>query len=172
MKDFIKVFSNIGSYIVEYVELCNEERKKAEEKRKEAEREKLEAENERIYGYKWPNEWMKKHKQDYLDGKITRYHYDSGFYSDSYYHSDYCAIYFYEWSSMDGNQHKFYSYSNFYRYCDDNGIKVSDSDKETMRGYSVVYATCIPGKNELMMASTSYGLQSLLDVFNEKEKAK
>ena len=132
-------------------------------------------ENYKIYGYRWPNDYMKSHKQDYLDGKMhgyaydrSEYNYDSTMYGNV--NSDYCMIYFYEWSSLDGNQRKFYSYSNFYRFCDDCGIKVSEEDKSQLRGMTIAYITCIPGKNELMSACTSYALQSLLDKYKTEHK--
>ena len=171
-KNFITIFSNITSLLISRDEARKEELKKLEEAKKEAEEE----ENFKIYGYRWPNDYMKSHKQDYLDGKMSGYAYDPSYYnygSSSYYNSynsDYCTIYFYEWSSLDCNQRKFYSYSNFYRFCDDCGIKVSEDDKSQLRGMTIAYITCIPGKNELMSACTSYALQSLLDKYKTEHK--
>lgn len=168
-KNFIRIFSNITSLLISRDEARKEELKKLEEAKKEAEEE----ENYKIYGYRWPNDYMKSHKQDYLDGKMHGY--ASG-YSDynynmyGYVKSDYCIIYFYEWSSLDCNQRKFYSYSNFYRFCNDSGIKVSDEDRTQLRGMTVAYVTCIPGKNELMTSTTSYGLQNLLDKYKTEHK--
>ena len=108
-KNFIRIFSNITSLLISRDEARKEELRKIEEAKKEAEEE----ENYKIYGYRWPNDYMKAHKQDYLDGKMSGYAYDPSYYnygSGSYYNSDYCTIYFYEWSSLDGNQRKFYSY--------------------------------------------------------------
>lgn len=168
-KNFIRIFSNITSLLISRDEARKEELRKIEEAKKEAE----ENENYRIYGYRWPNDYMKAHKQDYLDGKMSGYAYDPSYYnygSGSYYNSDYCTIYFYEWSSLDGNQRKFYSYSNFYRFCNDCGIKVSEEDKSQLRGMNIAYVTCMPNKNELISANTSYGLQSLLDKYKAEHK--
>ena len=168
-KNFITIFSNITSLLISRDEARKEELRKIEAAKKEAEEE----ENYKIYGYRWPNDYMKSHKQDYLDGKMSGYAYDPSYYnygSGSYYNSDYCTIYFYEWSSLDANQRKFYSYSNFYRFCNDSGIKVSEQDKSQLRGMTIAYITCIPGKNELMSACTSYALQNLLDKYKTEHK--
>ena len=168
-KNFITIFSNITSLLISRDEARKEELRKIEAAKKEAEEE----ENYKIYGYRWPNDYMKSHKQDYLDGKMHGYAYDPSYYnygSGSYYNSDYCTIYFYEWSSLDANQRKFYSYSNFYRFCNDSGIKVSEEDKSQLRGMTIAYITCIPGKNELMSACTSYALQNLLDKYKTEHK--
>ena len=168
-RNFITIFSNIPSLLISRDEARKEELKKIEAAKKEAEEE----ENFKIYGYRWPNDYMKSHKQDYLDGKMYGYAYDPSYYnygSGSYYNSDYCTIYFYEWSSLDGNQRKFYSYSNFYRFCDDSGIKVSEEDKSQLRGMTIAYITCLPGKNELMSACTLYALQNLLDKYKTEHK--
>ena len=171
-KNFITILSNVTSLLISRDEARKEELKKLEEAKKKAE----EDENYKIYGYRWPNDYMKSHKQDYLDGKMhgyaydrSEYNYGSGSYYNSY-NSDYCIIYFYEWSSLDGNQRKFYSYSNFYRFCNDCGIKVSEQDKTQLRGMTVAYVTCIPNKNELMTSTTSYGLQNLLDKYKSEHK--
>ena len=171
-KNFITILSNITSLLISRDEARKDAlRKLAEDKRKAEE-----DENFRIYGYRWPNDYMKSHKQDYLDGKMHGYAFEhSGYNYDSngmygYVRSDYCIIYFYEWSSLDGNQRKFYSYSNFYRFCNDCGIKVSEQDKSQLRGMTVAYVTCIPGKNELMTSTTSYGLQNLLDRYKSEHK--
>ena len=168
-KNFITIFSNITSLLISRDEARKEELRKIEAAKKEAEEE----ENYKIYGYRWPNDYMKSHKQDYLDGKMHGYAYDPSYYnygSGSYYNSDYCTIYFYEWSSLDANQRKFYSYSNFYRFCNDSGIKVSEQDRSQLRGMTIAYITCIPGKNELMSACTSYALQNLLDKYKTEHK--
>lgn len=172
-KNFITIFSNITSLLISRDEARKEELKKLEEAKKEAEEE----ENFKIYGYRWPNDYMKSHKQDYLDGKMHGYAYEHSDYNYGstngmygYVRSDYCIIYFYEWSSLDCNQRKFYSYSNFYRFCNDCGIKVSNEDRTQLRGMTVAYVTCIPGKNELMTSTTSYGLQNLLDSYKSEHK--
>lgn len=124
-----------------------------------------EDENYRIYGYRWPNSFMLSHKQDYLDGKFHGYmsgSYSSSSSSSSYCDDDNCLIYFYEWSSLSGNQRKFFSYSNFYRFCSDSGIIVSSSDKSKLRSLSCSYVSCKCGKNELLISSTSVGLSNLL----------
>ena len=171
-KNFITILSNITSLLISRDEARKDAlRKLAEDKRKAEEEE-----NYKIYGYRWPNDYMKSHKQDYLDGKMSGYAYDPSYYnygSNSYYNSynsDYCTIYFYECSSLDCNQRKFYSYSNFYRFCDACGIKVSEDDKSQLRGMTIAYITCIPGKNELMSACTSYALQNLLDKYKTEHK--
>lgn len=170
-KKFITIFSNITSLLISRDEARKEELRKIEAAKKEAE----EDENYKIYGYRWPNDYMKSHKQDYLDGKMHGYAYGPSYYnygSGSYYNnnSDYCTIYFYEWSSLDGNQRKFYSYSNFYRFCNDCGIKVSEQDKSQLKGTTIAYVTCMPNKNELISAATSYGLQNLLDRYKSEHK--
>ena len=169
----IKIFSNISSDIVRFVELCNEKRKKAEEEKKEAERKAREDENFKIYGYRWPNAWMIAHKQDYIDGKYSGYHYESsdysyGNYGNSYSYgntSGFCTVYFYEWSSMDGNQKKFFNLKDFYDYCKKCEIVLTEYDKTQLATYSIVYITCKPGHNTILYSGTSYGLQSALESF-------
>ena len=170
-RNFITILSNVTSLLISRDEARKEELRKIAEAKKEAEEE----ENYKIYGYRWPNDYMKSHKQDYLDGKMhgyaydrSEYNYDSTMYGNV--NSDYCMIYFYEWSSLDNNQRKFYSYSNFYRFCNDYGIKVNEQDRTQLRGMNIAYVTCMPNKNELISAATSYGLQSLLDKYKAEHK--
>ena len=64
-RNFITILSNVTSLLISRDEARKEELRKIAEAKKEAEEE----ENYKIYGYRWPNDYMKSHKQDYLDGK-------------------------------------------------------------------------------------------------------
>ena len=168
-KDIMRICSNISSSLI----IRDEARKVSLRKSVEKARKLEEEENYRIYGYRWPNAYMKSHKADYLAGRMHGYEYDKSKYCSvsSYYNdSDYCTIYFYEWSSLEGNQHRFYSFNNFYSYCVENGIIVSEDDKKLFRGMSIIYVTCMPGKNELLSASTSYGLERSLICYKESHE--
>lgn len=157
-KKLINIFSNISSSLI-----IRDEKRKEELKNFELE------ENERIYGYRWPNDYMKSHKQDYLDGKMRGYAYDKSSYGGSYYNSstssDYCVIYFYEWSSLDGNQHKFYSCENFFSFCKKNDIELNEFDRSSLRNMSTAYITCTPNSNKLLIRNSYYTLQTSLDYY-------
>lgn len=141
-------------------EKIKEEKRSLEEKEAD--------ENYAIYGYRYPSEFMKKHKQDYIDGKMHGYRYSeytSSYYNNSsgdYYSSDYCVIYFYEWSSVHGSQHTYYSFNNFFRYCSDNNIIISDAIKSEMRKMSLIYCTCEPESNNLMLSDSYLNLDNKL----------
>ena len=157
----IEIFANLSGFLIR-----NEEKKKKEEK------EKLEAEYKKIFGTINPSDWMLKHKQDYIDGKYSGYHYqEPGTYTSPAYHysayqnRDYITLYFYEWSNVDNPPHTYYSWNNFRRFCEESSIKTDCDDEKSAKEYSVCYCTCIPGKAELMEAESLYGLKQMLDTY-------
>ena len=158
-KDLIAILSNLDSRIIFRDEAKKTELEKIKKEKEAAEEE----ENERIYGYRWPNQWMRDHKQDYLDGKYHGYKYGV---STTYSSNDYCTINFYEWSTMENRPKKFYSYNNFNAFCKDCNIILTEFDKSRMKAYSCMYITCTPGHRTLLISATEVGLQSLINEAN------
>lgn len=164
-EDLITILSNLDSRMIFRDEVKRAELEKLKKEREAAEEE----ENERIYGYRWPNQWMKDHRQDYIDGKYRGYKYGiSTAYTNS--NNDYCTINFYEWSTMENSPKKFYSYNNFNAFCKDCNIIVSEFDKSRMKNYSCMYITCTPGESTLLISTTEVGLQSLINEANNNHK--
>lgn len=161
---FLKIYSNISSLIIKEDEA--RKNKEAEEKRKKEEAER--DENFKIYGTAYPNDWMKQHKQDYIDGKYHGYRWSDDAYSDSAYNPDYTTIYFYEYSSIEGNQRKFFSISNFSAFCNDCNIPLSQEDKTKIKTNYTSYISCVPGKTDLIICSSFYGLKDKLAILSGK----
>lgn len=162
----LRILSNISGELI----LADERSKAMEKTLKDKEEEELLY----IYGTRYPNKWMKEHKEAYLRGKFYGFLSDSSFdYYDysSYYDepksTDYCTIYFYEYSSVNNNQHRFYSKKEFLDFCNDCNIVLSDDDKKIIDKLSTAYISCIPGKSELMFTSSYYNLENGLNKFNK-----
>lgn len=166
----VQVFSNLGPWMIAAMEREKKRKEEEEKKRKEEE----EAENMRIYGYRWPNDFMKKHKQDYIDGKYHGYMSEwsaehpygyspqySGYNKDP----DYLDIYFFEWSDIDRKPKEFHSKSNFLRFCADNSIEVPSFTKTEIEGFTnKLFIMCPPGRKDMLLfGPTKYALQADLD---------
>ncbi len=172
----VQVFSNLGPWMVAAMERDKKRKEEEEKKRKEEE----ETENMRIYGSRWPNDFMKKHKQDYIDGKYHGYMSEWSFehqndYTYHYTHSpqyggynkdpDYLDIYFFEWSNIDRKPKEFHSKSNFLRFCADSKIDVPPFTKTEIEGFTKqLFVMCPPGRQDMLLfGPTKYALQADLD---------
>ena len=171
LKEMLKIHSNLSGELVIEDERYKAHLKAIEYKKKHEEEDR----NKEIYGTIYPSNWMKSHKELFEKGLINGYISDpSNYYHDNgtEYMSDYCSIYFYEYSSMDGNQKKFYSRREFYRFCNDCDINVIDDIKSCIDNSYTLYITCVPGKKELMLSTSYIGLEELIKKYNRIEASK
>lgn len=73
-------------------------------------------------------------------------------------------IYFYEWSTLNGAfQKMFTEYKDFFKFCIDSGIILTDIDRHELYDMSFVYVTCKKGKNELLIADSFSELKNKLE---------
>jgi hypothetical protein len=113
----------------------------------------------KLYGSYYANNWMVSHKNDYLSGKYQGYISEPSNYTYGY---DYCIIYFYENSSVDGNQKKFSSRKEFFKFCEECNIVIDNDMHDAIKNSYQSYITCFPGKNELMLSTSFNGLKESL----------
>lgn len=161
----MEILDNVDSSLITLLE-SEYERKKAEKAAKEKA---IADENYKIFGYRNPSQFMLEHRQDYIDGTMSGYKYNDYSYYGSYNNNslDSCNIYFYEWSDIEGNQKRFFKKSEFYKFCEECGITVTDADKRKLQNMSSSYISCKKGKKELVIAYTSYSLGTALKTFAE-----
>lgn len=84
-------------------------------------------------------------------------------YSNSYYNSNNIYIYFYEWSDMTKGTKTFKSVNDFYEFLAESNIVCTEAQKHIIENNSWCYATCVPGKNILMVESQYYQLKEKLE---------
>lgn len=73
-------------------------------------------------------------------------------------------IYFYEWSTLNGAfQKMFTEYKDFFKFCIDSGIILTDIERHELYDMSFVYVTCKKGKNELLIADSFSELKNKLE---------
>lgn len=91
------------------------------------------------------------------------YNYGYGGYSGSSYRNGSIYIYFYEWSDMTKGNKTFRSVEDFYEFLAESNIVCTDAQKKIIENNSWCYATCVPGKNILMVESQYYNLKEKLE---------
>lgn len=158
----LKILSNLSVQII----VSDEAYKKRISEEKEREDNSYRNELEVIYGSCFPNDWMKRHVNDYLTGKYHGFISEPSSYAYTYDY-DYCNIYFYEYSSVDGNQKKFTSRRAFFKFCEDCHINVDKEIRSVIKNTYQIYITCFPGKSELMLSTTYAGLKENLKRYDK-----
>lgn len=158
----LKILSNLSVQIISSDEAYK--KRLSDEKKKEDVFHRNEF--EQIYGSCFPNDWMKRHKNDYLSGKYHGFISEPHYY-EYYYEYDYCTIYFYEYSSVEGNQKKFTSRKDFFKFCKDCNIEIDEEMRSIIKTTYQSYITCFPGKSELMLSTTYAGLKENLNRYNK-----
>ena len=84
----------------------------------------------------------------------------------SYYSNNYRKyIYFYEWSNMDKGSKSFHSIKEFYEFLASSHIVCTDAQKLIIEHNEWSYATCVPGKNILLVENQYYLLKNKLESF-------
>lgn len=89
--------------------------------------------------------------------------YNYGGYINSCYRNGSVYIYFYEWSDMSKGNKTFRSVNDFYDFLSESNIVCTDEQKKLIENNSWCYATCVPGKNILMVESQYYTLKEKLE---------
>lgn len=158
----LKILSNLSVRIIS----SDESYKKRLSEEREREDKSYRNELEVIYGSCFPNDWMRKHVNDYLSGKYHGFISEPNTYAYTYEY-DYCNIYFYEYSSVDGNQKKFTSRRAFFKFCEDCHINVDKEIRSVIKNTYQIYMTCFPGKSELMLSTTYAGLKENLKRYDK-----
>ena len=154
--------SNLYSEIIQRDILRKEKIKKEQRSLEEKEAD----ENYAIYGYRYVSSFMKEHKQDYIDGKMHGYRYSeytSSYNNSSYYDKDYCVIYLYNETGTIVLDRTFYSYTNFFAYCSDNGIELDEITKNNIRNMATVYCIYESNMKEFLY---SYNFSLMSEKFN------
>lgn len=77
-------------------------------------------------------------------------------------------IYFYEWSNLNSTPRHFTTYFNFFRFCVESNIVVTNDIRNKLYGMdNTIYVVCKQDKPELLFANAFQELQKL---FNECQK--
>lgn len=99
--------------------------------------------------------------------KNSAYNYSNS-YSSSYSSgaSKSINIYFYEWSSLSGGCKVYRDRKEFYDFLKSSNIICTSEQKQLIDDSYWLYATCIPGKNILLLESQYFSLKDKLEKCN------
>lgn len=105
-----------------------------------------------------------KESEKYYSGSYNGYggSYNYNSYGGSSYNNGSVYIYFYEWSDMTKGNKTFRSVKDFYEFLAESNIVCTDAQKKVIENNSWCYATCVPGRNILMVESQYYNLKEKL----------
>lgn len=76
-------------------------------------------------------------------------------------------IYFYEWSRLDNGSRQFDSVKSFLDYLAQYDITITNEQKNLIESNSWCYATCIPNKKMLLVATQYFQLRNKLEECNK-----
>lgn len=76
---------------------------------------------------------------------------------------------FYEWSRIDDKHRKFDRESQLFKFLEESKIVLDEGDKYTIRHKYMLFMTCIPGENRLLISASFYGLQNMLEEAYKKK---
>jgi hypothetical protein len=83
--------------------------------------------------------------------------------TNRYYGGSNYIIYFYEWSNINNRPRQFSSSDIFLKYLDECGIKFTDYQHNLIKNCKWMYASCIPGKSDLILVDTYIQLRERLE---------
>ena len=72
------------------------------------------------------------------------------------------TVYFYEWSNINNRPRQFGSSEVFLKYLEESGIKFTDYQYTRIKEGKWMYASCIPGKSELILVDSYIQLRERL----------
>lgn len=72
-------------------------------------------------------------------------------------------VYFYEWSNINNRPRQFSSSEIFIRYLEECGIKYTDYQLGRIKEGKWMYASCVPGKNDLILVDSYIQLRERLE---------
>ena len=139
----LEIRSNLNRTI-SWLESVRKEREERERKEREARYEAARKERERLDA-----EWSAAHPILDKFSYITRYNYDNYTYEGIP-----CKVYFYEWSNVKNVPIEFRAAIPFYRFLDDCKISYTMENDKKLRNNSVLYMTCKPYCNELIIENS------------------
>lgn len=73
------------------------------------------------------------------------------------------TVYFYEWSNINNLPRQFSSSDIFLKYLDECGIKFTDYQYNRIKNCKWMYASCIPGKSDLILVDSYIQLRERLE---------
>lgn len=76
-------------------------------------------------------------------------------------------IYFYEWSRLDNGSKQFDSVQSFLDYLSKCDISITNEQKNLLESNSWCYATCVPNKKMLIVATQYFQLRNKLEECNK-----
>ena len=82
--------------------------------------------------------------------------------SSSSYYGNWYTVYFYEWSNIMSRPRQFGSAVVFKKFLDDCGITYSDYQNTRLSDGKWFYASCVPGKNQLILCDSYMQLRERL----------
>ena len=102
--------------------------------------------------------------------------YSSSYYSNSHNSNasnstmdGYINCTFYEWSRIDDKNRKFTRESELFKFLEESKITLTDDDKHSIKHKYMLFITCIPGENRLLISASFYGLQNMLEEAYKKK---
>lgn len=91
----------------------------------------------------------------------------NGYSGYNYGYSSSKHIYFYEWSRLDNGSRQFDSVKSFLDYLAQYNITITNEQKNLIESNSWCYATCIPNKKMLLVATQYFQLRNKLEECNK-----
>ena len=91
----------------------------------------------------------------------------NGYSGYNYGYSSSKHIYFYEWSRLDNGSRQFDSVKSFLDYLAQYDITITNEQKNLIESNSWCYATCIPNKKMLLVATQYFQLKNKLEECNK-----
>lgn len=91
----------------------------------------------------------------------------NGYSGYNYGYSSSKHIYFYEWSRLDNGSRQFDSVKSFLDYLAQYDITITNEQKNLIESNSWCYATCIPNKKMLLVATQYFQLRNKLEECNK-----
>ena len=91
----------------------------------------------------------------------------NGYSGYNYGYSSSKHIYFYEWSRLDNGSRQFDSVKSFLDYLAQYDITITNEQKHLIESNAWCYATCIPNKKMLLVATQYFQLRNKLEECNK-----
>lgn len=111
------------------------------------------------------NERFKELFAEYLKEKERQYNSVNNYYDSTsrYYGGCSYTVYFYEWSNINNCPRQFGSAEIFLKFLNDSKITYSEYQKTRICDGKWFYASCVPGKSDLILCDTYIQLRERLE---------
>lgn len=101
----------------------------------------------------------------------SNYHYQYKYFNQSLSQkdTDFCMIYFYEWSNLMLGAKPFRSKNEFFKMLENCKIHISESQKKTIEELKskALFTTCTPNKPHLMTSDSWYNLKKIVEAYEK-----